>query len=399
MADNTEVSTPRYRIHEAAALLNLKPYVLRFWEVEFPQLIPDRNGKKQRLYTAANMKLLRRIRQLLHERGMSNEETQRALEGEVPAALERTVPETRRVDFPQVGIGNTAIKVVGIGDTGTQAVRKLHSFPLLCEAVAFVCAHKNESALDETSAPEKILLRGKPEDDFAPEAWHDVLAGLDMVIVVTGLGEHAENGVIPLVARTAKELGVLVACLVAMPVTPENSIDAKRDTLDALCRNVDCLMPISVRFPQKACRQMSFENIQGETISAVCNAVRSIVMLFAKDGLISIDFADVQYVLSQSGMGGAGLGIASGKSRAQKAARRALDSLPFDMPLKSVKRAMYNITAPDDVASEEIQEVCGIIAENLSADCFSIFGLQLGNEIERVMQVSIVVSTADWKMQ
>lgn len=80
-----------YRIGEAAELLNLKTHVLRFWESEFPQLAPLRTDKGQRLYTESHLALLRRIRQLLHEQGMTIEGARRVLEGS--AVLDDTVPE------------------------------------------------------------------------------------------------------------------------------------------------------------------------------------------------------------------------------------------------------------------------------------------------------------------
>ncbi|MDR3320719.1 MAG: MerR family transcriptional regulator [Desulfovibrio sp.] len=80
-----------YRIGEAAALLNLKTYVLRFWETEFPQLAPSRTNTGQRLYTEVDMTLLRRIRQLLHEQGMTIKGARRVLEGS--AVLDEKLPE------------------------------------------------------------------------------------------------------------------------------------------------------------------------------------------------------------------------------------------------------------------------------------------------------------------
>ena len=80
MSDHTPDNT--YRIGEVAELLDLKTHVLRFWETEFPQLAPLRTGKGQRLYTEENVALLRRIRQLLHEQGMTIEGARRVLERE-----------------------------------------------------------------------------------------------------------------------------------------------------------------------------------------------------------------------------------------------------------------------------------------------------------------------------
>ena len=79
MSDHTPDNT--YRIGEVAELLDLKTHVLRFWETEFPQLAPLRTGKGQRLYTEENVALLRRIRQLLHEQGMTIEGARRVLAG------------------------------------------------------------------------------------------------------------------------------------------------------------------------------------------------------------------------------------------------------------------------------------------------------------------------------
>ncbi|WP_300772889.1 MerR family transcriptional regulator [uncultured Desulfovibrio sp.] len=85
------MSAHTYRIGEAAELLQLKTHVLRFWETEFPQLAPLRTEKGQRLYTEEHVALLRRIKQLLHEQGMTIEGARRLLEG--GAAVEESEPE------------------------------------------------------------------------------------------------------------------------------------------------------------------------------------------------------------------------------------------------------------------------------------------------------------------
>ncbi|MBO4368957.1 MAG: MerR family transcriptional regulator, partial [Desulfovibrio sp.] len=83
-----------YRIGEAAELLNLKSYVLRFWETEFPQLAPLRTEKGQRLYSEEHLALLRRIKQLLHEQGMTIDGARRVLEGS--AVVDRDSPDQLR---------------------------------------------------------------------------------------------------------------------------------------------------------------------------------------------------------------------------------------------------------------------------------------------------------------
>ena len=128
----------------------------------------------------------------------------------------------------------------------------------------------------------------------------------------------------------------------------------------------------------------------------MCNAVKSILMLFPdnfEDGLICLDFADLQDVLSLSCIAVAGLGIASGKKRASKAVQRALGRLPFDMHPTRFKRLMYNITAPDDVTADEIKEIHDILSKDFSEDCSSIFGLQIGTDIDGAIWVSILAST------
>ena len=89
MSDHTPDNT--YRIGEVAELLDLKTHVLRFWETEFPQLAPLRTGKGQRLYTEENVALLRRIRQLMHEQGMTIEGARRVLAGS--AVVDESLPE------------------------------------------------------------------------------------------------------------------------------------------------------------------------------------------------------------------------------------------------------------------------------------------------------------------
>ena len=318
---------------------------------------------------------------------MSIEKTQSGLadcmvkSGKMPSAMEYTILKV--------------ITVIGVGETGAKAVRSMRTFHLLRETITLACVCADDSAMDGADAS-IIPLCGKLEGGFDPAGCRDILTDVYMVVVVAGLDEHVELGVTPLIARIAKELGALVVCLVAMPLTTENNNDATWEALLLLHRNVDCLMPVSVPFFTNLCRKVPSESIQEKIIGAMCNAVRSIVMLFPdnfEDGLICLDFADVQTVLSQSCIAGAGLGIASGKRRASKAVRRALGRLPFDMHPTSFKRLMYNITAPVDVTPEEIQEIHDIISKDLNGDCSPMFGLQISTEIEGAIWVSILAST------
>lgn len=318
---------------------------------------------------------------------MSIEKTQSGLadcmvkSGKMPSAMEYTILKV--------------ITAIGVGETGAKTVRSMGTFPLLRETVTFAYACADNSALDGTDAS-TIPLCGKLEDGFDSAGCRDILTSVYMVVVLAGLDEHVEFGVIPLIAGIARELGVLVVCIVAMPLTTENSNDATWEALLFLHRNVDCLMPVSVPFFKNTCQKVPSKSIQEKIIGVMCNTVRSIVMLFPDnfdDGLICLDFADGQTVLSPSCIAGAGLGIASGKRRASKAAKRALDRLPFDMHPTSFKRLMYNITAPVDVTPEEIQEIHDIIAKDLTGDCSPIFGLQISTEIEGAIWVSILAST------
>ena len=318
---------------------------------------------------------------------MSIEKTQSGLadgmvkSGKMPSAMEYTILKV--------------ITVIGVGETGAKAVRSMRTFPLLRETVTLACACADDSALDGADAS-IIPLCGKLEAGFDSAGCRDILTSVYMVVVVAGLDEHVEFGVAPLIAEIARGLGALVVCLVAMPLTTKNSNDATWEDLLFLHRNVDCLMPVSVPSFSNTCRKVPSESIQEKIIGAMCNAVRSIVMLFADnfdEGLICLYFVDVKTVLFQSCIAGAGLGIASGKRRASKAVRRALCRLPFDMHPTSFKRLMYNITAPDDFTTEEIQEIHDILAKDLNGDCSPIFGLQLSTEIEGAIWVSILAST------
>ena len=304
--------------------------------------------------------------------------------GKMPSAMEYTILKV--------------ITVIGVGETGVKAVRSMRTFPLQRETVTLACACADDSALAGADAS-IIPLCGKLEGGFDSAGCRNILTGVRMVVVVAGLDEHVQFGVTPLIAGIAKELGALIVCLVAMPLTTENSNDATWEALLFLHRNVDCLMPVSVPFFTNTCRKVPSESIQEKVIGAMCNAVKSILMLFPdnfEDGLICLDFADLQDVLSLSCIAVAGLGIASGKKRASKAVQRALGRLPFDMHPTRFKRLMYNITAPDDVTAEEIKEIHDILSKDFSEDCSSIFGLQIGTDIDGAIWVSILASTDAW---
>ena len=131
--------------------------------------------------------------------------------GKMPSAMEYTILKV--------------ITVIGVGETGVKAVRSMRTFPLQREAVTLACACADDSALAGADAS-IIPLCGKLEGGFDSAGCRNILTGVRMVVVVAGLDEHVQFGVTPLIAGIAKELGALVVCIVAMPLTTENSNDA-----------------------------------------------------------------------------------------------------------------------------------------------------------------------------
>lgn len=273
------------------------------------------------------------------------------------------------------------IKVIGVGGGGGNAVQNMVNSRL--EGVSFICANTDMQALANSLAEEHIqlgkeLTRGlgagaRPEvgQAAAEESVEDIrraVDGADMVFVTAGMGGGTGTGAAPVIAKIAKEKGVLTVGVVTKPFHFEGRkrMQVALKGIEELRQHVDSLVIIpNDRLLTTAPKNGKLTEMMKKADDVLYDAVRGVTDLITKPGLINADFADVRTVMSCRGMALMGEGRASGENRAIDAAKRAITSpLLDDLSIAGCKAILVNITANDDLGIDEFNNAASFIEES-----------------------------------
>ncbi len=310
-------------------------------------------------------------------------------------------------DEPQ--FGDAQIRVIGVGGAGGNAVNNMilaHSL-----GVDFLTANTDLQALNATLAPTKIQLgaqltkglgaganpeigRRAAEEDR--EQLRHLLAGADMVFVTAGMGGGTGTGAAPVIASVAKELGCLTVAVVTKPFDFEGKkrkIQAE-EGLRLLRANVDTIITIpNQRLLQVVDRGTSLRDAFRVADNVLRQAVQGISDLITTPGLINLDFADVQTIMTNMGLAVMGTGTARGDQRASEAAHQAISSpLLEESSINGARGVLLNVTGGPDMALHEIHEAAAIIRESAHDDAHIIFGAVIDEKLEDELRVTVIAT-------
>ncbi|QUX92186.1 cell division protein FtsZ [Marinomonas sp. A3A] len=304
---------------------------------------------------------------------------------------------------------NAVIKVIGVGGGGGNAVR--HMLENRLEGVEFICANTDSKALIgfETgvslqlgSTITKGLGAGANPEVGRDSALEDqekitqLLTGADMVFITAGMGGGTGTGAAPVIAKVARELGILTVAVVTKPFPFEGRRRARvaEEGVRELRENVDSLITVpNERLLPVLGKNISLLKAFGEANNVLFNAVQGITDLIMRPGLINVDFADVRTVMSEMGMAMMGTGSASGEDRARVAAEAAIHNpLLEDINLRGARGVLVNITANEEVGLSEFTEVGGIIEEYASEDATVVIGCAIDPSVGDEMRVTVVAT-------
>lgn len=317
------------------------------------------------------------------------------------------------VDDIDIMLGNSAkLKVIGVGGGGGNAVSHMITSGL--QGVQFICANTDMQALGRNKAPIKIQLGEKLTKGLGAganpsvgreaalesvNAIREAIGDADMVFVTAGMGGGTGTGAAPVVAQTAKEMGVLTVGVVTKPFTFEGSrrCRAAAEGLEEFKQHVDCLITIpNDRLMSFAPKKTPFSAMLQKANDVLYYAVKGISDVILAEGMINLDFADVRTTMSESGMALMGTGVAAGENRAREAAQRAISSpLLEDVSLESAKAVLYNITASMDISMDEVAEIGEIINEATPDDVNIIFGVVYDENIGDELRLTVIATGID----
>lgn len=316
-----------------------------------------------------------------------------------------SVPQTMQELRPR-------ITVIGVGGAGCNAVNNMIDANL--EGVDFLVANTDGQSLAHSMAPRKIQLGtsltgglgagSKPEmgRKAAEESLDEVLAELadsHMVFITAGMGGGTGTGAAPVIARAAKERGILTVGVITKPFDFEGKrrMEQANVGVEALQAYVDTLIVIP---NQNLFRLANERTTLADTFhmadAVLHQGVCGVTDLMIKPGLINLDFADIRAVMSEMGKAMMGTGEASGETRATEAAESAINNpLLDDSSMKGARAVLINITGGMDMTLFEVDEAANRIREEVDLDATIIFGSAFDEKLEGVMRVSVVATGID----
>lgn len=304
---------------------------------------------------------------------------------------------------------NAVIKVIGVGGGGGNAVAHMVNNGI--EGVEFICANTDAQALKNTNVKTQLQIGcnitkglgagadpevGRQAAMEDRDRIHEVIEGTDMLFITAGMGGGTGTGAAPVVAQVARELGVLTVAVVTKPFVFEGGkrMDAAREGIEELSRNVDSLITIpNDKLLSVLGKQTTLLDAFKSANNILLGACQGIAELITRPGLINVDFADVRTVMSEMGMAMMGSGVATGEDRAREAAEAAVASpLLEDIDLSGARGILVNITAGQDMAIGEFDEVGQTVKEFASDDATVVVGAVIDPEMSSEIRVTVVAT-------
>ncbi|NOY61800.1 MAG: cell division protein FtsZ [Gammaproteobacteria bacterium] len=312
--------------------------------------------------------------------------------------------------FELIDNGQSAvIKVIGVGGGGGNAVDHMVAAEL--DGVEFVTANTDAQALAKSCAGTVLQLGGKITNGLGagadPEIGRDsaledreriseLLEGVDMVFITAGMGGGTGTGGAPVVAQTAKEMGILTVAVVTKPFPFEGKKRAlvAEQGIEELSKYVDSLITIpNDKLLSVLGKNMSLLDAFKAANDVLLGAVQGISELITRPGLINVDFADVRAVMSEMGLAMMGTGAATGDDRAREAAEGAVSSpLLEDVNLSGAQGILVNVTAGMDLGIGEFEEVGNTIKAFASEDATVVVGTVIEPDMTDELRVTVVAT-------
>jgi cell division protein FtsZ len=308
------------------------------------------------------------------------------------------------------------ITVVGVGGAGGNAVNNMIAADL--EGVNFVVSNTDAQALEHSLTERTIQLGagitkglgaganpevGRAAAEEAKDEISAYIEGSNMVFITAGMGGGTGTGAAPVIARIAKDQGILTVAVVTKPFQFEGAhrMRLAESGLKELQEYVDTLIIIpNQNLFRIANERTTFADAFKMADDVLHSGVRGVTDLMVKPGLINLDFADIRTVMREMGKAMMGTGEATGDRRAIEAAEAAISNpLLDDVSLRGARALLINITGGNDMTLFEVDEAANRIREEVDSDANIIFGSTFSDAMDGKMRVSVVATGIDAQVQ
>ncbi len=309
------------------------------------------------------------------------------------------------------------IKVVGVGGGGGNAVERMIKSGL--SGVEFYVMNTDKQVLDRSSVKEENRLQlgakltnglgagGDPQigEKAAEEAQQDITEALedaDMVFVTAGMGGGTGTGAAPVIAKIAKDLGILTVGVVTKPFLMEGNrrMAQANQGLEKLKDAVDSLLVIpNEKLFEVANNKTGVQNAFVIVDEVLLRGVEGISNIITKPGLINVDFADVKSVMLASGSAVMGIGVGEGEGRAVEAAKIAINSSLLETSIQGASGLIVNVTGGSDMTLFELHDAIMLIKEAVLDDAQIIIGSTIDDSRQGEISITVIATGFDLKSQ
>ena len=316
---------------------------------------------------------------------------------------------------PAPGISPAKIKVIGVGGGGGNAVNRMIKSGLT--GVEFWLMNTDLQVLQYSTCKNKIQLGakltnglgagGEPQvgEKAAEEAAQEItqaIEGADMVFVTAGMGGGTGTGAAPIVAKIAKDLGILTIGVVTKPFSFEGKRrqNQAQQGLEKLRESVDALIVIpNDKLLDVVDRRVSLQESFIVVDEVLLRGVQGISDIITIPGLINVDFADVKSVMQASGSALMGIGRGTGEGRAVEAAKIAINSQLLETSINGASGVIVNITGGPDMTLHEVTDATNIINDAVLDDARVIIGAVVDDNIQGEIQITVIATGFELRSQ
>ena len=300
------------------------------------------------------------------------------------------------------------IKVIGIGGGGNNAVNRMISTNI--RGVEFIAINTDSQVLESSCASKKLVIGdkitrgkgaganpdvGKRSAEESIEDIRSILSGADMVFITAGMGGGTGTGAAPVIAKAAKEMGILTAGIVTKPFFFEGKKRAMQADMGIaeLSKYVDSLIVIpNERLKQVEDTHITLANAFEIADDVLRRGVKSISEIINGTGFVNLDFADVTTIMKGAGYAHMGVGAAKGSDKAQLAAMAAISSPLLETSIAGATGVLVSITAAEDIELDEVEAASRMIYEEAHPDATIIWGATFDPDLVDEMRVTIIAT-------
>lgn len=303
------------------------------------------------------------------------------------------------------------IKVIGVGGGGGAALNRMIDAGI--DGVEFIAINTDAQALHHSHAQTKVHIGrdttnglgagadpvvGIKAAEESKDDLRQIVTGADMIFVTYGAGGGTGSGAGPIIAKIAKEEGILVVGIATKPFAFEGEKRRRNaeESIAELSENVDTIITIpNDRLLQTIDRRTPLMEAFKVADDVLRQGVQGISDLITVHGIINLDFADVKSVMSDAGSALMGIGRSSGENRAVEAAQRAIESPLIEVSIDGARGVLFNIVGGPNMSMHEINEAAETITGAVDADANIIFGATQRDDMDEEIAITVIATGFD----